>query len=629
MAQEKPDEPSRMAQVGSGRSGSQYGLREIVGVWSSASIVAFAFCWRVFQDIENLGLGDWDQHFFYHAVARKAMLDFGQVPGWNPYYFGGTVCLANPQSRVFAPGFLLVCGFGVAGGLKLDIVLHLAVGLAGAYFLARRLGLGWAGGAVTAAVAALNGAYFWNLAVGHTWFMSTCYGPWIWLCCMRARSGELFAAVFAGALLALTWLDGGAYVVLILGTLIIFQVLAEWRWLNWRRDVLAMMVTGVVALQLAAIKLVPCVAFMRTFPRVTDTRAGYSFCGLAYSLFYPYQSFSNEDRLYQTSRDFWHGFNFGLDENGMYIGLLAGGLFVLGVLSRPARGLWIPLLLLTWLMWGDRTPWSLWELLHGWVPFRWMRVAMRFRIAWILPVAVFCGFGAQWMQNRLRTRGRIAGSVVAVLLLLDLFFANGRILAGAFPIAPISGQQASDFVQVAAAPGYDSPKNPNPYTPRHCWSSHYPLFLSNMGAVTGYEVMPIPRRAVSVDDATRYHGEVYLTEQSGSARFVRWTPNLWEVEARTSAPSRVVVNQNYYPGWYETANNWPVQSHEGLISVAIPEGLHRLVLAYDPPGFRTGLVLTIIGGVFWGIVTPVLWWRTRSATTTPLPQAFRMGGSDE
>jgi hypothetical protein len=627
-AEDKSREHSNVCPAGR-LSLTPHGVWEVVCVWIAALVTSSGFCWPVFRDIENFGLGDWDQHFFYHGVGRKAVVEFGQVPGWNPYYFGGTVCLANPQSRVFAPGFTLVCTLGVAAGLKLDIMLHLAVGLAGAYFLGRRLGLGRPAAMVTSMVAALNGAYFWNLAVGHTWFLSVCYGPWIWLCWMRARRGELHTAVLAGALLALTWLDGGAYVVMLLGALLAFQLLAEWRCRSWRHDGLSSVVTVIVALQLAAVKLLPCIEFMRMFPRPTDTRAGYSFWGLAYSLFYPSQTFASENRLHQTAGDFWRGFNFGLDENGMYVGVLAGGLFVLGLLSRPQRGLWIPLLLLAWLMWGDRVPWSLWDWMHGWVPFRWMRVAMRFRIAWLLPAAVLCGFGVQRLRQRLGSKGNSAACAVVVIMLVDLCHSNGLILSGAFPIAPFSDREAGEFVQVGAAPGYSAPENPSPYTPRFCWSSHYPLLLSNVGSVTGYEVIPIPKRAIPIDDA-RYRGEVYLLDESGSARFARWTPNVWEVEAQTGAPTRVVVNQNYYPGWHETANHWPVQPYEGLLSVEIPQGTHRLALAYNPPGFRIGLIITIVGAVFWPVVAVVLWLRDRRAAFSyELPQAFRMDGNDE
>ena len=77
------------------------------------------------------GILDWDQHTFHHAVAREALLAEGDFPLWNPYYRSGVPLLANPESRVLAPSFPIVLGFGAAG---------LAISLAGAWWFTRQPG---------------------------------------------------------------------------------------------------------------------------------------------------------------------------------------------------------------------------------------------------------------------------------------------------------------------------------------------------------------------------------------------------------------------------------------------------------------------------------------------------------
>ena len=64
------------------------------------AVVALIFTLPIFLAFDYWGLFDWDQHLFYHAVPRATILNYGQFPLWNPYYCGGTVLLANPQSRL-------------------------------------------------------------------------------------------------------------------------------------------------------------------------------------------------------------------------------------------------------------------------------------------------------------------------------------------------------------------------------------------------------------------------------------------------------------------------------------------------------------------------------------------------
>ena len=98
------------------------------GSWSSR------YDWRYFETMTEL--------------ARRTVLWYREVPLWNPYSCGGEVGLANPQSMDGAPTFLLVLLFGTPWGLKLGMLLYLALGIFGTALLARRLDLGWTGSVV-------------------------------------------------------------------------------------------------------------------------------------------------------------------------------------------------------------------------------------------------------------------------------------------------------------------------------------------------------------------------------------------------------------------------------------------------------------------------------------------------
>ena len=43
----------------------------------------------------------------YEEAARKSVVEFGQLPLWNPYYCGGMYGLGSPQARAASPTFLL------------------------------------------------------------------------------------------------------------------------------------------------------------------------------------------------------------------------------------------------------------------------------------------------------------------------------------------------------------------------------------------------------------------------------------------------------------------------------------------------------------------------------------------
>src|SRR5215831_20357729 len=51
----------------------------------------------------------WDSKNQFYAFFRfmAAAIDSGATPFWNPYHYGGHPSVADPQSLIFAPAFLL------------------------------------------------------------------------------------------------------------------------------------------------------------------------------------------------------------------------------------------------------------------------------------------------------------------------------------------------------------------------------------------------------------------------------------------------------------------------------------------------------------------------------------------
>src|SRR3989338_11551752 len=110
-------------------------LGVIIAVAASLA-AAFLLLQQIFPNIGNWGLYDWDQHSFYHESARVSLLAFNQFPLWTPYYCGGNVLLANPQSPFLSPFFIFVILFGVVVGLKVEVLLYFSLGLLGMFMAA-------------------------------------------------------------------------------------------------------------------------------------------------------------------------------------------------------------------------------------------------------------------------------------------------------------------------------------------------------------------------------------------------------------------------------------------------------------------------------------------------------------
>jgi hypothetical protein len=287
-------------------------------------------------------------------------------------------------------------------------------------------------------------------------------------------------------------------------------------------------------------------------------------------------------------------------------------------------------LVCVWLAFGMRAPLSPWKLLHKLPVFNIMRVAERFRLAFLLCGAVFAGLGLQTLQTAAgRRTASLIGPVLAALVLGDLVWVNGRIWRDAFPIPPQVSQRASgnEFSQVWASAPYDRHGSlverlqsagqaaiPDYGLLYAANSSHYPAFLRNQGIVYGYEDEAVPKRALPVT-SPQYRGEVWLEDARGEAELVRWTPNRLTVRVRAERDGYLLVNQNYYPGWRAQGDPArPVLPYDDLLAVAVGPADREIELYYRPASFMVG---AWVSGLTLAGCLVALWCRRRSAPHRP------------
>lgn len=588
-------------------------FREILLVCAGAVVISLLFTWRIFNHIENWGISDWDQHLAYHEAARRSILNHGEIPLWNPYNSGGFPDLANVQSRVLSPTFLLVLLFGTAPGLKLEITVHCALALIFGYFLGRKLGMARAAAIVSSTVFALSGLYTWPLTFGMSWNLSIAYVPLLVYGFLSARE-TLQKAWIGGAAIALIFFGGGIYVITLISMMLCLWVLLDTVRERNLRSVQALAACGIWGACLGAVKLIPSIQLMLAHPRNIQDISGYSVVGLLYSLFVREQSVENF--TFAGESWFWNGVSYDFDENYMYVGVFSGLLVACAVLTRWRKVNTQLLLMLACLgfMAGNALPYSLWTVLHGLPILNSMRVAQRFRIPFMLSFAIVSGWGMDWIWQRWRW----IAVLLTVLLTVDLVWVNGRVLQYAFPFPPVRVLSQGEFRHVHSGTPYDESGLITATRPsralRPVFAGVMPGLLRNEGTLSAWESALIRDSAgvvasdvLAANDAL-YRGEVCFAENPGAeknhAAITAWTPNRVKIHYSAVAAGTLLLNQNFDPGWKATNGDRvfrytpprPAGAGEseslGLVAVAARAGEGDMELYYSPDTFWFGLAIS-------------------------------------
>jgi len=562
--------------------------------------VALVFAAPILPHLHDWGVLDWDQHLFHHAVPRATILDYHELPLWNPYNWSGVPLLANPESRVLAPTFPLILLFGEVVGLKLELLVHLVIGMLGAFHLLRHRGVGRPGSLAAAFVFMLNSWYALHMTVGHTWALNVAYLPWAFLFYLKALENVRYASA-ASIVLAFILFGGGIYLVIMAAMLFWFYAAASCAISprETRRHARALAAISVQTVLLTAVKVLPAIELMFEHPRRTGVHTGYTVTALLNALFARSQTLSSA--YAERPEEFYAWLH-----EGMYVGLIALVPFLIGASGKPRQRapLLVVLLLFLWIALGDHVPLSLWSGLHALPVFDNLRMTQRFGICAVLIFAILVGHGIDSVQTRMQSwtstdTGTAAAWALTLLVLADLMLVNSPIFGEAFPIAPMEVRRNSDFQQILRWRGYDA----NGWRTRHSnpqsatLSGLYPAFLSNRGSTRGYKVVPVPSHAATVG-SKGYRGEIYLDGSSGRVRLAEWSPNRLLIEVSAQGEGVVVVNQNYASGWRvrrhaaEGRRRGEVSQKDGLLAVTVGPSDDELELTYLPTSFVVGALLT-------------------------------------
>lgn len=193
----------------------------------------------------------------------------GRLPLWNPYVFAGTPFLADPQTRVAYPVSLVLTCFHPTKAMGYDIAIHVFLAMVGMFLFIRSLRGSVTGGMVAALGYGLSS--FMYTRFGHPTFVaSAAWIPFFFYGFEKAQVSERKGTLLLAVFLALGFLAGFPQVSLFgVGSLAIYVVYmtihhaACRRWHEAGRNLKVLAVSGVLALLLASVILVPFVELLR------------------------------------------------------------------------------------------------------------------------------------------------------------------------------------------------------------------------------------------------------------------------------------------------------------------------------------------------------------------------------
>ena len=550
---------------------------------------------------------DWLESAKLDAFSRISLLGHGSLPHWNPYLQGGFPQLAHPSDSTLSPLILPVLLLGEELGMKLNVLLALALGAIGTALLGRdRLDLRVPYATFAGCAFALAGWVPCRVAVGY--YESTLYGlfpmmAWLFLT-STSRPWRLLGAAALLAVCALQLHIGLPVLMLALALLTLAELLR--RRLAWSHTLRFVLLCAGGA-GLAAAKLVPMWSYLSTLGFRREQ-------GWSHDAFYV--------SLRHMLNNLWdvvpamgtydaRGVNWSMEYGHLGLGiplLVLAGYAMLRFFAVPGgqRVVAALALLFAWICFGFNAPLDLYQPLWSLPLFHSMRGALRY-ISFVL-LWMLCLLAAGGLQMAARGIGKypLPSRVVAAVAVLALVW----------PAAQSFGLNVGRFSQHARLPASPPSFRQEAMQAGDGMGLHrggdarYDMgnMLSYVNLKAGVGTVYVPGDLRSkpraqghrVYDVTGqryvgnpgYRGEAWCEGHACGARVVEVRANLLRVRARLSQADVLVLNQNFHPLW--TANRGRIGQHGGLLGCALDApGEVELELRYRPALFYYGLAVSL------------------------------------
>jgi len=502
----------------------------------------------------------------YEESARRSIVEFGQLPMWDPYYCGGMDGLGTPQSRYVSPTFLLTLLFGDLRAEPIVAFLMIFLGLEGAYRYARSYKASALGAAFAAPLFALSGLFAVAPALGWYNFFGFELLPWAAFGLRRAMAGRRWGIVIAAG--ALAWMVGfgGTYPAPLAGLFCAFEAIAGL--IERRRDRSALLValrmaalTGALALGLAAIRLWPVAQTLQMAQRIIGGTPGLGPTSIVRALL---------GRIHPDDRgDFPVAGTF-------LVGGFAAVAVAAGIVVPRARQLVVVGALTLWLAAGYAANVSLFAAMKELPFYSTLRYPERFLTLFALAASAVAALGVTRLQvfARTRTLGAYGLTLGVGFLLANLgpLVGNHYAAARGRPMTAPPPSLAQEFHQARGT--------------RWALAYYGPM---GRGCLSCYDAYPVPQSPLLRGDLEAE--EYFADPTNGTVRRVSWSPNRIELDVDAARPGRLLVNSNWHPGW--RSNVGDVVNDKGLLAIDLPAGKQAVTLRFAPRSTLGGALVSV------------------------------------
>jgi NAD(P)-dependent dehydrogenase (short-subunit alcohol dehydrogenase family) len=554
------------------------------------SLLALLAVWPTFETAASLNEFR-DAHVLqaYERDAWTSVTRFAQLPLWDPYYCGGMYALGTPQSRFAAPPFLLTLLLGPLRAQPVIACTMLVLGMEGAFRYFRRRARSSLGPALAAPLIALNGMFAVAYFNGWINFYGFELVPWVLFGASLAASGDARGVLVTALAFAFIVGFGGTYAAPMAALFALLETLrtALERRSEIRRALPVIFAAGALSAGASAFRLWPVWETLASAPRIMAGTPSTDWQQVERALLEPAIA---------------SGGNHGWD--GVYYTRAIALLIAPVALFAPRA---IPAALLGGL--------SLWAALgySGTTPFSWLRELPIFSTFRYPERFLFfaCLFATELCAVGVALLLRVRFGVLRVLFALGAFGVFGWSYATLIENhrGAVGGMQLSRLERAPGGEFHQARGN-------RWLAAHYGP--QNRGSLSCWEAYPVPQSEKLRGDLI---SEEYLADpEAGSVERVAWSPNRIDLSAQLERPTRLIVNQNWHPGW--RSNVGEVVSHDGLLAVDLPAQRSELRLRFLPRSALGGALISfaslLTAGAFWALRRGRLRSRSRLFALAPL-----------
>jgi hypothetical protein len=548
------------------------------------------------------------QHLSFAFTFYDAVRHHRELPLWNPYFGGGLPWAGYIYNLGLSPWALIYALAGEIAGVKIALLLSLALGGIAIYGVARKVALLSPGFSLFAALLFLSSNWMPGRVQGGNYNeFSTYFWLFAVLCFHELLRGRLLGLLFPlYFVIALNPAKYTAVTVLLAGLVI---VLCSPAYKDERRFAVLIWLAGaLIGFLLAMPKILPMIEMFRL--NLVDVHALRALEGYT-----PQEILT---RLLKTRIG-------GHDSFG--VGWLGLGLAAVGILLRfrEARA-WIVLGFFSFVLaLGAGAPFPIPEILSHTPIFSTMgEYGKYFNIYILTAVCMLAAFGLEGLYKRLQKGLQTRFTEHSSGILIPAVFVVISMLAVAPPLIPTFNALSSAFAKPQSS-----------YTRGQFYQISYRRLIGtirkgrkslrdddqynnvrrNIGTITWNGNIVLPENPVPkfiIDSKGEHLNPDYVGEaasisehtNSGTIKkFILGFNNI-KLLYTASVPQKILLNFNFDRGW--RSNVGEVEEHQGLLSLNVgPAEEKEVVLTFKDPNFTVGCHIALAALGLWALF--VLW----------------------